>query len=69
MSQASVDLNGPFHSNWDGLSNPLSQPITSKQPIQLTSQTITLETTLEEILRNISAQVFETKYVINFEHY
>jgi hypothetical protein len=31
--QALIDLNGPLHSNWVGLLEPVSQPITNKQLI------------------------------------
>jgi hypothetical protein len=41
-----------LHSNCVGLPYPINQLVTNKQPIQLTSQTMTLEKTLEEILRN-----------------
>jgi hypothetical protein len=64
-SQTLINLNGPFHSSWASLPEPSSQTITSKQHAQLIPQIITLEKTLEEILRNISTQVLETKYVIN----
>jgi hypothetical protein len=64
-SQAFVDLNIPLHLNLASLLKLVSQLVTSKQPIQLTPQTITLEKTLEEILKDINTQVLETKYVIN----
>jgi hypothetical protein len=32
-SQASIDLNGPFHSNWVNLPKPSSQSITNKQSV------------------------------------
>ncbi len=51
--QAHVDLNGPLHSKWVGLPDLVSQLVTNKQLILLTSQTMTLEKTLEEILRDI----------------
>jgi hypothetical protein len=63
--QALIDLNGPLHSNWVGLLKLVSQPITNKQLVQLTSKTMTLNKTLKEILRDINTQVLETKYVIN----
>ncbi len=53
-SQASNDLNGPFHSNWASLLEPLSQSITSKQHVQLILETITAKKTLEEILKDIN---------------
>jgi hypothetical protein len=39
--------------------------VISKWIIQLTTQTTLPEKILEEILKNISTQVLETKYVIN----
>jgi hypothetical protein len=68
-SQAFVDLNIPLHSNWASLLEPVSQQITSKQPIQLTPQIRSLKKTLEEILKDISTQVLEIKYVINLGNY
>jgi hypothetical protein len=65
MSQTSIDLSRPRHSNCVGLLKSVNQPIINKQHVQLTSQTMTPKKTLEEILRNISTQVLETKYVIN----
>jgi hypothetical protein len=65
MSQASLNLKEPLHLNWFGLLKPINQPINSKQPVQLTPQTISLEKTLEEILRDINIQVLETNYFIN----
>jgi len=65
MSQAFVDLNRPLHSNYASLLILISQLVTSKQPIQLTSQTIIPEKTLEEILKDINTQVLEIKYVLN----
>jgi hypothetical protein len=37
ISQAPIEFNKPLHSNWVGLLKPMNQPITSKQPIQLTT--------------------------------
>ncbi len=64
-SQTFVNLNGPLHSNWVGLSKFVNQLAISKQPTQLTPQIISLEKILEEILKDINIQVLETKYVIN----
>jgi hypothetical protein len=41
--QVLIDLNIPLHSNWVGLPKLISQPITNKQHVKLTSQTMTLE--------------------------
>lgn len=41
-----LSFNGPLHSNWAGLSELMSQLITSKQLVQLTTQTTLLEKTL-----------------------
>jgi hypothetical protein len=65
MSQAPIELNEPFHSNWAGLPKPISQSVISKQLIQLTTQTTLPKKISKEILRNINIQGLETKYVIN----
>ncbi len=65
VSQATIELKGPLHSNWVGVPKPVSQLVIGKWAIQLTTQMTLPEKTLEGILRNISTQVLETKYVIN----
>ncbi len=65
ISQATIELNRPLHSNWVGLPEPISQSVTGKQTIQLTTQMTLPEKIVEEIMKNINTQVLETKYVIN----
>jgi hypothetical protein len=65
ISQATIELNRPLHSNWVGLPELISQSITSKQTIQLITQTTLPKKTLEESMKNINTQVLEIKYVIN----
>jgi hypothetical protein len=33
MSQTSINLNEPLHSNWVGLPKLINQPVFSKQPV------------------------------------
>jgi hypothetical protein len=65
ISQAPIELNIPFHSNWASLLGLVSQLVASKQHVQLTTQMTLPKKILEEILRDINIQVLETKYVIN----
>jgi hypothetical protein len=65
ISQTPIELNRPHHSNWAGLQKLINQLITNKQLVKFTTQITLLEKTLEEILRDISTQVLETKYVTN----
>ncbi len=64
VSQTIIEFNVPLHSNWVGLLEPTNQLVIGKQPIQLISQMTLPKKTLEEILKDISTQVLETKYVI-----
>jgi len=41
------------------------QPITSQPLVELSTQLVMLEKTLEQILKDISIQFLETKYVLN----
>jgi hypothetical protein len=61
QSQALINLNGPLHSNWVGLLEIANQSTMDKQLVHLIVHTTKLEKTLEEILKDISAQVLETK--------
>jgi hypothetical protein len=63
--QAPSDHNGPLQSNWVGLLDNTHQPITSQPLVELSTQLMMLEKTLEQILKDISTQVLETKYVLN----
>jgi hypothetical protein len=37
ISQTTVEINRPLHSNWMNLPKPINQLVTSKQHVQLTS--------------------------------
>jgi hypothetical protein len=64
-SQAPIDLNGMFHSNWVGLSKITNQLVMGKQLVHLIVQIMTRKKTLEDILKDINIQVLKTNYIIN----
>jgi len=48
------DCNGPLQFNWVGLPDSTHQPITNQPLVELSTQLMTLEKTLEQILKDIS---------------
>ncbi len=48
-SEAPIDMNVPFHSNWVGLLELINQLVVGKQHVHLIPQTTLLEKTLENI--------------------